>query len=177
MSLKVFIQNLINNNIRNKTPKVIKVEHADVEDILLAEIYPSNIADSDIIQLYTSKQSTTRKYWFTIYKQGRTVFIYGWWRETNPFQTGPSKIFTLRDLVAGIPNEFLPDDTLIDTLTGLTQEFTIFAETPAGTRLNCSIANRAGAFNGKGFYVNESFLHNAVSTSRYIFNGSYPCKA
>ena len=39
MPLKQTIQDLINNNIRNKFPKVIKSEHADIEDAILGVIF------------------------------------------------------------------------------------------------------------------------------------------
>lgn len=39
MNSKQFILNLINSNIRNKAPKVIKSEHADVEEALLEAIF------------------------------------------------------------------------------------------------------------------------------------------
>ena len=41
MSTLSFITNLIDTKIRNKTPKVVKTEHADVEQALANEFFPA----------------------------------------------------------------------------------------------------------------------------------------
>lgn len=53
MTLKQIILNLINSNIRNKVPKVLKSEHADVEEALLDAIFiPFEVKQLDCTQQF-----------------------------------------------------------------------------------------------------------------------------
>jgi len=53
MILKQTILNLININIRNKNPKVLKAEHADVEEALLDAIFiPFQVIELDCTQQF-----------------------------------------------------------------------------------------------------------------------------
>lgn len=53
MVKKQFILDLINNNIRNKNPKVKKAEHADVEEALLDAIFiPYQVIELDCTQQF-----------------------------------------------------------------------------------------------------------------------------
>ncbi len=57
---------LINNNIRNKTPKVIKTEHADVEQAIVNEFFPA-------VQTITGTTVTGTPYTIKYVKQGNIV--------------------------------------------------------------------------------------------------------
>lgn len=78
MANKITIQNLINSLIRSNPALIDKTEHADVEDALLAAIYPDvttvDQSNTSIITLNPAL-SASITYSANIYKQGRTVTI------------------------------------------------------------------------------------------------------
>ena len=67
MSL-IALTTLINNNIRNKIPKVIKTEHADVEQAIVNELFPS-------VDTYTGVNADNVFYKFDFAKIGNIVFL------------------------------------------------------------------------------------------------------
>ncbi len=71
MGLKATLTALINANIRNKTPKVIKVEHADVEQALLNEIYPTPVSETSAADGNFHHEYANVTYDITSWKQGR----------------------------------------------------------------------------------------------------------
>lgn len=79
MATRTTIQNLINNFIRNKTPKVVKAEHADVEDALLSNSYATIINDTHLSNTITERNPDYPFLEYNIYfaKQGRKVSIKG----------------------------------------------------------------------------------------------------
>lgn len=71
---------LINAKIRNKTPKVLKVEHADVEQQIVNTIFASTIYDSNskgLIINETTAATRGDKYFVLFRKIGKTVFFNG----------------------------------------------------------------------------------------------------
>ena len=88
MSTKAQITTAINTKIRNKTPLVVKVEHADVEQLITDEMFPNSVKIQwngtsvvDPIESITVNPdlATKAKITFTIYftKIGNRVFYKG----------------------------------------------------------------------------------------------------
>lgn len=88
MSTKTQITTAINAKIRNKTPLVVKVEHADVEQLITDEMFPSSVKvewngttsiapTTDII--CSGSLSSPDNILFTVYfwKQGNDVYFNG----------------------------------------------------------------------------------------------------
>jgi len=74
---------LINNKIRNKTPKVIKTEHADVEQAIVDEFFNLGVLDnqltSNLIEFnpFSRPESAVLGYSISLKKTGNVIFIYG----------------------------------------------------------------------------------------------------
>jgi len=82
---KADLTDLVDDNIRNKTPKVVKTEHADVEQALVNEFFPTPVTvqwngtssvspTTDIIvfpTLVTGKVKFTIRFW----KSGNDVYF------------------------------------------------------------------------------------------------------
>lgn len=88
MSTKAVITAAINDKIRDKTPKVLKVEHADVEQLITDESFPDFVkiewnglaAVSPIADIICNPLLTSiAKCKFTVYfwKSGNTVYVNG----------------------------------------------------------------------------------------------------
>ena len=108
MGLKATITTLINDKIRNKTPKVIKVEHADVEQAILDNGYITAL-DNSIAQVYTTKGAgiATVNYSLMFTKSFGMVTV-----EIEVQQTGffnipaNTTLLSWKTLYLGLPNEF-----------------------------------------------------------------------
>ena len=76
---KTTITSLINSNIRTKTPLVIKVEHADVEQAIVNEIYSTDIYNDGIYPSndIINKLNADIYININIEKTGNKVFIRG----------------------------------------------------------------------------------------------------
>lgn len=80
---------LINSKIRNKTPKVLKVEHADVEQAIVNELYSATVRESyngsgltNVLNLTAPNLTTVGNtpnlsYTLDISKTGNKVFVNG----------------------------------------------------------------------------------------------------
>lgn len=70
---------LVDSNIRNKTPLVLKVEHANVEQAIINELFNSEVFDNQTSQIYTTKtaQSTDFliNYSLTIQRSGNRAIV------------------------------------------------------------------------------------------------------
>lgn len=78
MSTKSELTTLVDDNIRNKTPKVLKDEHADVEQAIVDEVYGSVITETQSSHAITTPEGTSgRNYNIKLVKQGRIVFGFG----------------------------------------------------------------------------------------------------
>lgn len=116
MGLKATITALINSNIRNKTPKVVKIEHADVEQSIVDYGW-IRILDSNTLQQYVTYTATpgiTFNLCFT--KSLGMVSINGTIANTGAFIGGGNNtVFNWRTLVGGLDNELIPADGWVVT--------------------------------------------------------------
>lgn len=99
MGLKTVLTTLINNNIRNKTPKVIKTEHADVEQAIVDELYKAKVTDSNSTETYTTKNGTVVTYNITsIKKIGTYIRVDGSYTNTGiSILPAGTVVFTFKD--------------------------------------------------------------------------------
>ena len=88
MSTKAQITTAIDAKIRNKTPLVVKVEHADVEQLITDEMFPAPVVvewdgtapvspTTDIICGTTLNSASNVKFKVFFWKQGNDVFFSG----------------------------------------------------------------------------------------------------
>lgn len=108
MGLKATLTALIDANIRSKTPKVVKVEHADVEQAILDNGYIT-ATENSIPQIYTTKNGSLSalNYNLQMTKSFGMITI-----DIEVQYTGSSNVsngstaFTWKTLVGGLANEF-----------------------------------------------------------------------
>ena len=103
---------LINSKIRNKTPKVLKTEHADVEQAIVNEVFSglkyeevtgaTQFPSNTIIDLATSSQRDIDvKLIFT--KKGNIVFVDGTIQNNESYSVWTQNIFDFRPSTEFIP--------------------------------------------------------------------------
>jgi len=80
----------INNNIRNKTPKVIKTEHANVEQALANELFPSTITETSLSHIITTPVGSDLTYELYFKKNGSFVDVFGIITVVTPHITSSS---------------------------------------------------------------------------------------
>lgn len=108
MGLKAIITQQIDDDIRNKTPKVVKVEHADVEQAILDNGYDSGL-DTQITQTYTTKSGTVITYTLLITKSHGIVHLNIKFKNTSASNvSNGTPVFTWKLLFAGQNNPFIP---------------------------------------------------------------------
>ena len=84
MALKSFYTNLINTKIRNKTPRVIKTEHADVHQSLVdGEIYSAPVREISSGTNANTTPVTNIFYNFFLKKSGNQTVISGYFTNNN----------------------------------------------------------------------------------------------
>jgi hypothetical protein len=86
---------LINSKIRNKTPKVLKTEHADVEQAIVNEVFSSEIYESTnmpslmtITEKFVSPMTTGINFNITLKKTGNICFVKFFVIQTNTTTIG-----------------------------------------------------------------------------------------
>ena len=171
------LKNLIDNNIRNKVPKVLKVEHANVEQALLDEVYPVPVDDTSTLKVYTNTSTASSYAYFVKFtKIGRRVNIDGWIINISSLQASNVDVFTFRDTVASLANPFLPDDTT-DPNSSLPYTYRGEAiRTQDNSRVRILVVKDSGIYK---FRISGLFPTNGTSNNnndRYQFNFSYNCK-
>ena len=88
MSTKAQITTAIDAKIRNKTPLVVKVEHADVEQLITDEMFPAQVVvewdgtapvlpTTDIVCSGSLSSADNVKFKVSFWKQGNDVFFNG----------------------------------------------------------------------------------------------------
>jgi len=102
MSTNSELTTLVDDNIRNKTPKVLKDEHADVEQAIVDELCPDVYNDTQSTTNLITKANTNFNYNLNIWKSGRTVFI------TGIIRNSTFGNLTAQDIASGLTGEFEP---------------------------------------------------------------------
>jgi hypothetical protein len=98
MSTKAQITTAIDAKIRNKTPLVVKVEHADVEQLITDEMFPALVVvewdgtapvspTTDIICNVSLNSENNVKFKVYFWKQGNTVYYNGYIQNISPTTT------------------------------------------------------------------------------------------
>src|SRR5690606_5580518 len=87
----------INTKIREKLPKVIKTEHAEVEQMIWDELYPNVITDTENTTNLLTKLNTYFDYDLTFWKQGRTIHVKGDFRNQSGAPLAGVDVATIAD--------------------------------------------------------------------------------
>jgi hypothetical protein len=165
MSTKAQITTAIDAKIRNKTPLVVKVEHADVEQLITDEMFPAPVVVewdgsypvnpiSDII--CSGSLSSYDNIVFKVYfwKQGNTVYYNGY----------------VESLSTGAALDNLQLITFPTTLyKPLSNSFTFTQIIDIGNRIQKSII--FGSENG--IFITAGLPPAISFSTRYNFNGTY----
>lgn len=108
MATKNELTNLINANIRNKTPKVLKVQHADVEQAIVEDAY-FKVYDSSDSLTYTTVDSITGLSWsLVIGKSHGMINIYGTIQTLGNSIAEGEFIFNWKPMLGVLPNPMRP---------------------------------------------------------------------
>lgn len=175
--------------IRNKTPEVIKIEHADVNKAIVNEFYGELVREySGAPVLTIPNNHADFPYGLDFVKQGRRVYITGFVRQKLNTTQSNFIFFTFRDkitvnvngVLTEIPNPYLPDETLDN---GLLTPNEYYFEGITGTeekRIRLRIAYDSVAQNSKMRVVGEyPFLSIGSGIAAYVklINASYNTKS
>lgn len=120
MSTKAEVTAIIDSNIRNKAPKVRKGEHADVHQEITDNVFPgmfvevrSYFPEIDSVNI-TIPLDPQIPYNLRFKKQGNVVHVRG--KVGNTFYAKPNPmILKLQDIFNSLPNEFLPDNSVLNS--------------------------------------------------------------
>jgi len=108
MSLYTAVKAFIDNNVRNKTPLVVKVELADTLQAMLDDGY-FNATENQTNQIYTTKSGTSITYTLTIVKSNGIATANVTIANTTGSNIAPgTAVFTWKSLVGGLANELTP---------------------------------------------------------------------
>jgi len=109
MSTKATLTALINSSIRNKTPLVLKVEHADVEQALVNEVYQTTynmtVADAPSVISYN----------LNFRKVGNNIYINGYVKNGNTFMISNIDLLTIGNSLYFAKTGFPADLSMIGT--------------------------------------------------------------
>lgn len=165
MSTKAQITTEIDAKIRNKTPLVVKVEHADVEQLITDEMFPAPVVvewngtapvspTTDIICGTTLNSASNVKFKFVFWKQGSDVFFNG---EVENISTS-IQLDTL--LLINFPT------TLYKPL------ITSAIKIPIISSYNQIVKQLIDA-NANGIQLSGGLPAQVGATTKYYFNGTY----
>jgi hypothetical protein len=166
MSTKAEITTSIDDNIRNKTPKVLKVEHADTEQLITDEMFPDSVKvewngttsidpTTDIICSGSLSSSDFVKFIVYFWKQGNDVYYNGYVESLNPSSA-------LGDLLL---IEF--DTTLYKTLAESSVKTIIISS-------NNQVGKSIIFIKDTGLYLTSGLPTNVTSIpTKWYFNGNY----
>jgi hypothetical protein len=165
MSTKAQITTAIDAKIRNKTPLVVKVEHADVEQLITDEMFPASVVvewdgtapvlpTTDIVCSGSLSSADNVKFKVYFWKQGNTVYY-------NGFVENLSSSSALQDLylIEFATTLYKPlaisrsKAVLIDTYNALSKQIIFVWDT--------------------GLYITAGLPAQFGVTRTYSFNGSY----
>lgn len=143
MSTKAQITDLIDDNVRNKLPLVVKTEHADVEQLITDEMFPDSIVvewdgDSQVSGLpnveCNASLTTIAKCTFKIYltKHGNRVFYKGALVSTETI------IFSGNYTMATFPTTLYKPLTDHSSLTNITSTILLNPVTMTDTAISIS---------------------------------------
>jgi hypothetical protein len=165
MSTKAQITTAIDAKIRNKTPLVVKVEHADVEQLITDEMFPAPVVVewngtapvspiTDIICSASLQSSDNIKFKVLFWKQGNTVFYDGY---VESLSTSAALIFL--QLITFPTTLYKPYNSstlslIINTDNRQIQKPNIFG-------------------NQDGITISAGLPPSTVSQTRYYFMGTY----
>jgi len=163
MSTLSVITAFINSKIRNKTPEVVKVEHADVEQLLANEFFPASVkvewngtaivAPTSDIVVFPSIASGIIKFTVYFWKSGNTVYVNG-------------KI----ENIGSLGYQFLQ---LIDFATAIYKPLTT-SPIYMKTQVNNSFLQEDGGFSLKASDSGISLVGTInPGINSYSFNGTY----
>jgi hypothetical protein len=165
MSTKAQITTAIDAKIRNKTPLVVKVEHADVEQLITDEMFPASVVvewdgtapvlpTTDIVCSGSLSSEDNVKFKVYFWKQGNTVYYNG----------------TIESLST---NSSLEDLYLIEFATTLYKPLSISkSKTVIIDNYNTICKQIIFAFD-TGLYITSGLPANSGVTRTYTFNGTY----
>ena len=171
MSIKSVLTALIDANIRNKTPKVLKAEHANVEQALLDNYYPTPTTEtgtgSDVNTVLFAPGSYSAN--VTLVKVGRRVFIEGWLSNDSGATVSATTVLKF------LTEEFIPSD---DNIGGLPYSSRCVAKTDSG--IECDIAigwTLVGGVSTPNLMVRSTWSPAGTPAGKYRFNTSYNVKS
>ena len=166
MSTLAQITAAIDDDIRNKTPLVLKVEHADVEQLITDEMFPdsvkiewngTSIVDPTANVVVSGSISSPDNVEFKVYfwKQGNTVYL-------NGFVKNLSSLSIMSDL------------NLIEFATSL---YRPLETSPIKMNLTSRVLNwetkQTIYANNLGIFITSGLPSYGTFADEWLFNGSY----
>jgi hypothetical protein len=166
MSTLAEIQQSIDDNIRNKTPLVIKTEHADVDQLIADQLFPDSVKiewngtsivnpteDIEVSGSISSADNVEFKIYF--WKKGNTVYINGYVKNLSLFSD-------------------MSDLNLAEFTTNLYKPLVIspIKMNVISRNLNRSITIVVFA-NNLGIFISSGLPSSTKLTDDWLFNGSY----